>query len=391
MNLDWSDDELDFRHELRGWLQRNLAGRHMSVYAADVPTEDLRDWEATLANAGLNAVSWPAEFGGGGFSRLRAVIFNEEYERAAAPRRLNFPALGLLGPTLMATGTEQQQRTLLPRILACDDVWCQGFSEPDAGSDLASLRTRADRDGDYYVVNGQKTWCTNAGRANHIFCLVRTDQRAPKRKGISYLLIDLSLPGVEVCPIRQINGANEFAEVFFTDVRVPVECRIGDENDGWRVARTTLGIERDASRYPAMYFERILAESMAILEARQEVIEPEQAIEIARLQAAIDCHRLNYYASATSERPSSRRLDAIAKLCRSELQTQIYELGMRALGDDLELGPATLPDGVGRDWHVRYWHARASHIYAGTNQIQRTIIGERLLSLPREPQLVRGA
>lgn len=386
MNLDWSADEVAFRHELRNWLQANLAGRNMSVYAADVSTEDLRDWEATLVAANLNAVSWPAAFGGGGFSRLRSVVFNEEYERAAAPRRLNYPALGLLGPTLMAVGTEEQQRTLLPRILSCEDVWCQGFSEPNAGSDLASLRTRAERDGEHYIVNGQKTWCTNAGRANHVFCLVRTDPQAPKRRGISYLLIDLQLEGVEVRPIRQINGADEFAEVFFTDVRVPVECRIGDENDGWRVARTTLGIERDASRYPAMYFERILAESVAILGSRQEPLSQEHQIRIARMQAAIDCHRLNYYASATSERTATRRLDAIAKLSRSELQTQIYELGMRALGDDLELGRDALPDGVGTDWHVRYWHARASHIYAGTNQIQRTIIGERLLSLPRDPE-----
>jgi len=387
MNLDWSAEDVAFRDELRGWLHTNLAGRGMSVYAADVGDDALRDWEMTLAGAGLNAVSWPVEFGGGGFSRLRAVIFNEEYERAAAPRRLNYPALGLLGPTLMAVGTERQQQELLPRILSCEDVWCQGFSEPNAGSDLASLRTRAERDGDHYVINGQKTWCTNAGRADHVFCLVRTDPTAPKRRGISYLLIDLTLDGVEVRPIKQINGASEFAEIFFTDVRVPVECRIGEENDGWRVARTTLGIERDASRYPAMYYERILAESVAILESQQEALEPDQAVAIARMQAAIDCFRLNYYASATSERPSSRRLDAIAKLCRSELQTQIYELGMRGLGDDLELGAPALPDGVGRDWHVRYWHARASHIYAGTNQIQRTIIGERLLALPREPPL----
>lgn len=387
MQVEWTQDEIAYREEIRSWLVDALRDRNLSAYAADATTEELRDWEDTLAAAGLNAVSWPVEYGGGGLDYLRAVIFNEEYERAGGPRRLNFPALGLLGPTLMAVGTEEQKRALLPRILSCEDIWCQGFSEPDAGSDLASLRTRAERDGDHYVVNGQKTWCTNGSRANHIFCLVRTDPAARKHRGISYLLIDLTLDGVDVRPIKQINGASMFSEVFFSDVRVPVECLVGAENDGWRVARTTLAIERDASRYPAMYFERLLDETTAILRAQDEELSLDDAVRLERLRAAIECYRLNYYASATSARPSARRLDGIAKLCRSQLQMAIYELGMRNLGDALELQEDGLPKGVGKDWHVRYWHSRASLIYAGTNEIQRTIIAERMLELPREPRL----
>jgi alkylation response protein AidB-like acyl-CoA dehydrogenase len=384
LDLAWTPEQQEFRQHVSGWLAEHKSLVTTSTFAsAEESIPVLREWERLLASAGLNAVSWPEEFGGRSLDPLYSVIFNEEYELASVPRRLNYPALGLLGPTLMLVGTPHQQTTFIPRILTCEDIWCQGFSEPNAGSDLASLTTKAERDGEEYVVSGQKTWCSNGPRATHMFALVRTDPAAPKHKGISYLLIDLRSPGVEVKPIRQISGASLFSEVFLTDVRVPVANRLGAENDGWNVTRVTLGIERDAARYPALYFQRILDEARAIAVSR-DVADTGFEFEFARLQAAIRVNEVNFYAGFTSSRPEAARdLASMGKLARSLLHLDIYELGMRALGPDLELGAAGLPDGVGADWHERYWHARASTIYAGTTEIQRNLIAERLLGLPR--------
>jgi alkylation response protein AidB-like acyl-CoA dehydrogenase len=306
-DLNWSTEHQEFRREVRCWLAEH---RHVVASATFAAPEDaipqLKAWEATLTEAGYNAVSWPPEFGGQGLDVMRSIIFSEEYELAQVPRRLNYPALGLLGPTLMRVGTPEQQRHFIPRILSCEDIWCQGFSEPNSGSDLASLTTRADRVGDEYIVTGQKTWCSNGPRATYMFSLVRTDAAADKHRGITYLLIDLRSPGVEVRPIRQISGASLFSEVFLTDVHVPVANRVGAENDGWNVTRVTLGIERDASRYPASYFQRILDEAKTIAASRGVADEP-FTIACARLQAAIRAYEVNFYAAFTSSRPEAPR------------------------------------------------------------------------------------
>jgi alkylation response protein AidB-like acyl-CoA dehydrogenase len=384
LDLEWAPEELAFRDEARAWLAENRRLVSTSTFAgAEGSVPALREWERMLAGAGLNAVSWPRTFGGRGLPPMYSVLFNGEYELAKVPRRLNYPGLGLLGPTLLAVGTPEQQSSLIPRILSCEDIWCQGFSEPNAGSDLASLTTRAELRGDEYVVNGQKTWCSNGPRATHMFALVRTDPRAPKHRGITYLLIDLRSPGVQVRPIRQISGASLFSDVFLTDVHVPVENRVGAENDGWDVSRVTLAIERNASRYPAAYFQRILDEVRMIASARG-VVDHAFELACARLQAAIRIIEVNFYATMTSERPEAARdLASMSKLARSTLQVRIYELGMRVLGADIERGDEELPPGVGEDWHERYWHARASTIYGGTNEIQRNLIAERLLGLPK--------
>jgi alkylation response protein AidB-like acyl-CoA dehydrogenase len=384
LDLTWTPEQQEFRRYVSTWLSEHKSLVTTSTFASaaeSIPA--LREWERLLTEARLNAVSWPREFGGQGLDPLYSVIFNEEYELASVPRRLNYPALGLLGPTLMAVGTPEQRNNFLPRILTCEDIWCQGFSEPNAGSDLAALATRAERDGEEYVINGQKTWCSNGPRATHMFALVRTGPAVPKHQGISYLLIDLRSPGTEVRPIRQISGASLFSEVFFTDVRVPVANRVGAENDGWNVTRVTLGMERDAARYPAQYFQRILDEVRVIAVSRG-IADAGFELEFARLQAGIRIYEVNFYAGFSSPRPEAARdLASMGKLARSLLHLAIYELGMRALGPDLERGVAGQPDGVSADWHERYWHARASTIYAGTNEIQRNLIAERLLGLPR--------
>lgn len=386
MDPTWSAADEQFRAEVRAWLHDNLRAVDISHFDGPASLAGLHEWERRLRAAHYNAVSWPSQFGGQAYDHLRAMIFGEEYFSANAPRRLNFPALGLLGPTLMAVGTPAQQAERLPRMLSCEEVWCQGFSEPGSGSDLANLRTRAVPDGDHYRITGQKVWVTNAHFASHIFMLARTGEPDSRHRGLSYLLVNLKQPGVEVRPIRQIHGAALFAEIFFEDVRVPVSDRVGAENEGWKVTSATLKIERDASRYPATFFQNLWDEMARILRATGAIRDEAVRCEAARLQAAIRRYQYNAYAQASSDHADMARIGPMTKLIRSTLQMAILELGMQALGQAGEVGAAALPEGVGRDWHERYWYGRASMIYAGTNEIQRNIIGERLLGLPREPR-----
>jgi alkylation response protein AidB-like acyl-CoA dehydrogenase len=386
MDPTWSREDEDFRLHSRAWLRDNLKQVDISHFDGPAALPGLLDWEGRLRDAQRNAVSWPREFGGQGFDALRAIIFGEEYFSAGAPRRLNFPALGLLGPTLMAVGTPEQRAERLPKMLSCEEIWCQGFSEPGTGSDLTGLQTRAVRDGEHYVLKGQKVWVTNAHFANRMFMLARTGEPGSRHRGLTYFLVDLKAKGVEVRSIRQINGAALFAEVFLDDVRVPVKDRIGEENDGWRVANATLKVERDASRYPATFFESLFDELVLILRSTGAIRDDAVRCEAARLKAGIARYRANAYAASTSLRDEVSRLASMSKLIRSTLQMGMFELGMQALGRRAEAGVDALPEGVGRDWHERYWYARASMIYAGTNEIQRNIIAERLLGLPREPR-----
>src|ERR1700730_6265298 len=374
MELEWSGELDDYREHLRKWFADNLAGRTFPKLRRRDTIQPFRDWEQALFDAGLAAVHWPKEWGGQDLDPLRAAVFYEEYVRSGAPRRLNRQALGLAGPTIMAAGTQAQKERWLPTIVSCEELWCQGFSEPDAGSDLASLRTRAERHGEQYVVNGQKIWTSNGPIADWIFALVRTSPDAPKHRGITYLMIDVSTPGVEVRPIRQIDGHGDFAEVFFTDLAVPVSNRIGDENDGWRIAMTTLAIERGAGAANAAEIEGIVRDLKRIFDATGGWDAPGLVSDLGRLEAHARRYKMNAYAALSSERPETLGpLGAIHKLTWSTLQTGLYELGMRALDRCVELGNDALPDGI-RYWHERYWLARASLIYSGTNEIQRNII-----------------
>jgi alkylation response protein AidB-like acyl-CoA dehydrogenase len=266
MDFQLSPEDAAFREEVRSWLADHReqieatravdwedGGEHFELY---------REWERELHRAGLAGAAWPVEYGGRGASLVQQAILTDEYVKARAPERINRLGLGLLGPTLMVYGTEAQKARHLTRILNCDEIWCQGFSEPDAGSDLASLRTRAVRDGDDYVINGQKIW-TSLGRfGDWIFTLVRTDSEAPKHGGITFILIDMHAPGVEVRPLVQINGDARFAEVFFTDVRVPAGNVVGAVNNGWKVAMTTLGFERGTGLGSPAAFKRMLDEAV---------------------------------------------------------------------------------------------------------------------------------
>ena len=374
-----ADDE--FREELRSWLAEH---EPPAVELAATPAEaaSLRDWQRQLHADRWVGVHWPAEYGGRGASLSQVAIYNEELARAGAPPLLGRAGITLVGPTLIAHGNEEQRTRWMPRILSGDDVWCQLFSEPDAGSDLARLSTRAEKSGGVYRVSGQKVWSSYATFADMGIALVRTDPDAPPHKGISMLAIPMDAPGVDVRPLRQITGDCEFNEVFFDDVAVPVGHLIGAEHEGWRVANTTLANERGAS---FIWREQVLYE-LAMGDLRREVAatgatrDPRVRQELARSWIDVELFRLH----------NARTLDRLTRGEEIGAESSIVKLfwaemsrRFAATAVDL-LGPGAL---VGRDarWARGLLSTRANSIMGGTSEIQRTIIGERILGLPREP------
>jgi alkylation response protein AidB-like acyl-CoA dehydrogenase len=392
MDLDLTPEQQAFRDEIRTWLAANVPEEPLQPQSVEEGVAQHRAWEKRLFEAGYAAISWPSQYGGRDADMLSTAIFQEEYARAEAPVRLNVLGLGLAGPTLIRFGTEEQKARWLPGILSSDDLWCQGFSEPDAGSDLAGVLTTAVREGDEYVVNGQKVWTSMGRFADWMFALVRTDRAAPKHKGISYLMIDMHSPGIEVRPIVQINGDAGFAEVFLTDVRVPVANLVGAENDGWRVAMTTLGFERGTGLGAHVRFSRDLRHLVALVEALGLADDPLVRDRVAQLYVETEVFKDNVYRTLTrlSKGAPVGPEASLNKLYWSEMEARIYEAGMQAAGPYAELTPkaeltATLAEAVDWEhWQHQYWYSRASKIYAGTSEIQKNIISERVLGLPKE-------
>jgi alkylation response protein AidB-like acyl-CoA dehydrogenase len=387
MDLRLDAAQQEFQDEVRSWLVDNVPRQQLASLGTREGVEEHRVWEKQLFDAGFAAVHWPKEYGGRGTDPLGTAIFYEEYLRAGAPPRMNRLGLGLAGPTLIDRGTEQQKARWLSSILSCDDIWCQGFSEPGAGSDLASLRTRGEVRPDGILVNGQKVWTSHSKYADWMFALVRTDPDAPKHKGITFLMLNMHDPGVEHRPIKQINHAEEFAEVFLTDVLVPRENIIGEIDDGWRVAMTTLTHERGSGLNTASHFHQTLREVIGLIppERRTDARVREQ---VGRLYEEIEAYR--YMTMRTLSQMAQRKpvgpQGSMGKLWWSEMQLRIFELGLDMLGEQ-----ALLTDGQPGEPHdlrQRYWLARAAFIYAGSNEVQRNIISERVLGLPKE---ARGA
>jgi alkylation response protein AidB-like acyl-CoA dehydrogenase len=392
MDLDLSQSQQAFRDEIRAWLADNVPAEPLAPISTQEGFTQHRAWEKRLFEAGYAAIQWPSAYGGRDADMLATAIFQEEYARAEAPARINTLGLGLAGPTLIQYGSEEQKRRWLPGILSCEDIWCQGFSEPEAGSDLAALRTSAVREGDEYVVNGQKIW-TSLGRfADWMFALVRTDRGAPKHKGISFLMIDMHSPGIEVRPIVQINGDAGFAEVFFTDVRVPVGNVVGQEHDGWRVAMTTLGFERGTGLGAHVRFSRDLRELVALVKALGLQDDPLVRDRVAGLYVETEVFKHNVYRTLTrlSKGSPVGPEASLNKLYWSEMEARIFDTGMELAGPLAELTPKaslTGPLGEAVDWdrwQHQYWYSRGAKIYAGTSEIQRNIIAERVLGLPKE-------
>jgi alkylation response protein AidB-like acyl-CoA dehydrogenase len=382
-----SESEQAFRDEVREFVERNAPD--FADRRGRAPLDIMRDWQRRLHGAGLAAVGWPVEFGGRGATAVEQLVFNTEMARAHAPEPINRSAINQLGPTIIQWGSPEQQQHYLPRILAGDDVWCQGFSEPDAGSDLASLRTRAVVDGNDFVVNGQKIWTSKAHYADWIYMLVRTDADAPKHDGISYLLVDLRTSGIEIRPIRQIAGAAEFSEVFFTDVRVPVANVVGPLNAGWRVAHSTLGYERIGQSRTHRIERRLgmivrLAATTTI-DGVARIEEPGVRARLVEFAARVEALRF-IASSATAAGVLGRTPGpeaSLAKLLTSEIDQQMatFSLDLAGRAGVLERGsPGAAKGGTVAQG---YLVMRAATLGAGTSEIQRNVIGEKLLGLPR--------
>lgn len=384
-----SPEDQEFRDALRSWL-RHHPGPDVDIATTQGEADALRSWQRTMHDGGWVGIQWPVEHGGRGASPSQIAIYNEELARAGAPHLIGRGGISLVGPTLMAHGTDEQRRRWMPRILAGDDVWCQLFSEPGAGSDLAGLTTRADKHGDCYVVNGQKVWSSYAQFADFAICLARTDTTAPNHKGISMLAIPMTAKGIEIRPLRQITGKSEFNEVFLDDVEVPLGNLVGPEHEGWRVTSTTLANERGAS---FIWKEQVLQEAameqlITACRARGALGEPHVRqrlmsswieVEIFRLLNARTRTRL---ARGEPLGPES----SIVKLFWSGLTQRLHETAVVALGPEALLMPGdehAIEDGR---WALDFLASRATSIMGGTSEIQHNIIGERLLGLPREPK-----
>ena len=393
MDLRYSDADEAFRKEVRAWLDDAVPAYGPPPPPGDWDARRAYDtgWQRTLHDAGYAGLNWPTDYGGRGLPASQQLVFLEEYAAAGAPYvGINFVGNAHAGPTLIAEGTETQRREHLPRILRGERVWCQGFSEPEAGSDLASLRTRAVREGDEYVVTGQKIWSTRAHIADHCELLVRTDADAPKHKGITWLILDMDTPGVEVRPMKTIDGESHFCEIFLDGARVPVANRVGDENDGWRVTNVTLRFERGTAFAQHIITLRSQLGRLVMLARQTRSPEGDTAWDdpglrrtVGRLDARIDAlwrmtQRCVTEAEATGV-PSP--LGSAVKLGYSELGQELAELGMRllgrrAIGTD---GPGSDAAAAVRDY---LWSFQFT-IAAGTSQIQRNLIAERILGLPK--------
>jgi alkylation response protein AidB-like acyl-CoA dehydrogenase len=375
-----------FRAEFRAWLDENLpsdlVGRGLSTTENERATFDrLREWNRTLADARYAAIAWPEEWGGRGAGVMEQVVYSEEMHRSRAPGTLNPLGLSNIAPAIIEHGTDEQKRTLLPRMLRGDDIWCQGFSEPNAGSDLASLRTAAVRDGDCWVVNGQKTWNTLGHMANWCELLVRTDTEAPKHKGITCLLVDMTLPGVEVRPLVTITGEREFNEIFFTDVRVPVDYTLGPVNEGWRVAMTTLAYERGtvAKLHTGTRgkIARLIEQARTTPLGDGRVATDDPVLREKLASVYLDGELLKLISDrALSAELHGRAMGpegSIAKLLWSETEQHVTELASEVLG----------PDALSGDWARDRVYSRALTIAGGTTQVNKNILAQRMLGLPR--------
>jgi hypothetical protein len=409
VDLSYPPEAETFRTEVRSWLAANLPDGWGTPGFGLSPTEHrefAEGWVAKLREGRWLCASWPPEYGGRGLSLIEQVVLNEEFARAEAPMRADFFGDTLVGPTILAWGSEKLRRVFLPRILDGSISWCQGFSEPDAGSDLASLRTRAELDGDEWVINGQKVWTTQAQYADFIFLLARTDPEAPAHRGISFLLVPMRQPGIQVRPIQQIDGSAEFNEVFFENARCPSDHVVGEVHGGWKVAMTTLGFERGASattgyRRFATELDAIIAEAQATGRSTDPLVRQ----GLARAWSKVKIMQINGYRTLTDTLTGTHQaaaLDATHKLFWSEYHQEVLNLAITLLGMD---GQVLTGDGgriedefsgpLGRPVKASYplsplqaafLFSRSETIWGGAGEIQRNIIGERILGLPKEPK-----
>jgi alkylation response protein AidB-like acyl-CoA dehydrogenase len=396
MDFSFTPEQEAFRQELRAWLQANVPPeaqqlRHLQPQASATDLAFLKSWQKKVYEGGWAGVSWPTEYDGRGASLIERMIFDQEMAAAKAPGLMNVLGLEIVGPTLIVHGTEEQKKAHLPKILSGEEVWCQGFSEPNSGSDLGSLRTRAVEQGDYFVVTGQKVWTSLARYADWCQLLVRTDPDAPKHQGISCLLVDMKSPGITVKPLRTLTGDSEFNEVFLEAVKVPKTNLLGEQNQGWRIIITSLMFERQGLGFyftfaQKRHYDDLLATARrghrqgspvaANLQTRQKMA-----------QAYIDCEllKLNNYRALTrllrGNPPGPE--GSVPKLQWAESNQRLQDLAVEIQGayGQLYQDEARAPDSG--YWQYGFLRARANSIEGGTSEIQRNIIAERVLGLPK--------
>jgi alkylation response protein AidB-like acyl-CoA dehydrogenase len=377
-------EEAAFRAELRAWIAANLpdALRSHRGGAARFDGPEVRNWSRALHDAGYAGLTWPKEYGGGGQPYSHQAIFLEETARAEAPPHVGVIGLGMAGPTIMAHGTEQQKARYLSRILSAEDIWCQGFSEPGAGSDLAGARTSARLDDGHFVVDGQKVWSSFAHIADFCILVTRSDPESERHQGLTYLIVDMRSPGVEVRPLRQITGEAEFNEIFFTGVEVPVENVLGDVGGGWQVAMTTLLHERGTLGFALTATLEVAVRKLIAL-ARERGASPRQREAIAREWIELQALRYTNYRSLTTLMRTGipGPEGSIAKLQWSEANQRLTRLALELLGPDAQLAGESAP--YGGFWQHQQLRSRGNTIEAGTSEILRSIVAERVLGLPR--------
>ena len=378
----------EFRAEVRDWLAENLAGEFAAIKGRGGPGredeafEERRAWNQHLAAAGYTCLGWPEEHGGRGLTVAHRVAFYEEYALANAPAKVNHFGEELLGPTVIAFGTPEQQQRFLPKILDVTELWCQGYSEPGAGSDLANVSTTAELVGDEWVINGQKVWTSLAHWAQWCFVVARTEKGSKRHAGLSFLLVPLDQPGVEVRPIVQLTGDSEFNEVFFDDARTEADLVVGTPGDGWRVAMGLLTFERGVSTLgQQIEYARELSGVAELAKRNGAADDPLIRERLTRSWAGL--RTMRSYALATMDVEGGRQAagkDSVSKLLWANWHRELGEIAMEVLGRD----GLTLTDGDFDEWQRLYLFARADTIYGGSNEIQRNIIAERVLGLPRE-------
>ncbi len=382
MDLTFSATEQAFADEVRTWLEEHKPAEDLEPLDTAVGFEQHRLWERQLYDAGWSVPNWPAEYGGRECSIIEWLLFEEQYYLSGAPGRVNTNGITLLGPTLFEFGTQEQKDFFFPKMASGEHIWAQGWSEPNSGSDLASLATTAVRDGDDFIVNGQKTWCSRGAWADWIFCIVRTDPESERHKGLSYLLVPADAPGLERRPVGRLDGEPAFAELFFDDCRVSAEHLLGGEGEGWAVAMATASSERGLNlRAPGRFLA--VAERLADLyaetvsaEAPEGAFESGFAAEVADAWIKAQAYRWRTFQKA-GELAAGGTMGSEAsymKVFWSELDVEMHATALRLLGERGELASP---------WMSGYLFALAGPIYAGTNEVQRNIIAERVLGLPR--------
>jgi alkylation response protein AidB-like acyl-CoA dehydrogenase len=384
-----------FRERVRVWLEANIPREWKSMGATEVPRPEayelLRKWQAKLHEGGFIGVTWPKEYGGQGLTFMEEMILHQEMSLQKAPPMLNVLGVGMAGPTIIAYGTEEQKKRYPAKILSCEEIWCQGYSEPNSGSDLAALQTRAVKDGEHYVINGQKVWTSLAHMSDWMMLLARTDPDAPKHKGITYFLLDMHAPGVTVKPLKQMTGDAEFNEVFFDNVRVHERQVLGEVNNGWAVGLTTLMYERLALGFGLQVRLRIALESLIEMGRRVEktgrAVTRDPLLRQKLAQLWIDTEALKYTGARAITRLLKGELPgpeaSAGKMGWVETHQKLQELAMEIEGPYSQFIKGSDRAIDGGVWQYGFLRSRANSIEGGTTEIQKNIIGERVLGLPK--------